>query len=99
LPLTNARSESGISKRKDWDEHLGDWKNKPRHDSSSHCCDALRYLAMAWREVTPGAVVPTTKEIIEQMIKPRSIDSLVREYFGELRENGDETEFGGLVDI
>jgi hypothetical protein len=33
--------------RKDWNDKLGTWANKPLHDWSSHCSDAFRYLAIA----------------------------------------------------
>jgi hypothetical protein len=33
-----------------WDEDLGTWKNKPRHDWASHGADAFRYLALAYKE-------------------------------------------------
>lgn len=40
--------------RKEWDEERGVWKDKPRHDSSSHYADGFRYLAMAYREIKPS---------------------------------------------
>jgi hypothetical protein len=76
--------------RKDWDEVRGVWKDKPRHDGSSHCADALRYLAMAWREISSDTVAaPTPKEIIQSMIKPRTYNDLWRQYADELRERDD----------
>lgn len=32
--------------RRDWNESMGDWKNKPLHDWSSHFADAFRYWAV-----------------------------------------------------
>jgi hypothetical protein len=76
--------------RKDWDEQRGCWKDKPRHDSSSHAADAFRYLSMAWREVSPDPVKePTPKEIIKEMIKPRTYNDLWRQYTNELRDRDD----------
>lgn len=36
------------SYRKEWDERLGTWKEKPRHDDSSDCADAFRTFAMGY---------------------------------------------------
>lgn len=45
------KCEKGIkalkSYRKEWDEKLGTWKSRPRHDWSSHCADAFRTGASA----------------------------------------------------
>jgi hypothetical protein len=76
--------------RKDWDETRGCWKDKPRHDSSSHAADALRYLSLAWREISPDPVAePTTKEIIRDMCKPRTYADMWKQYADELRERDD----------
>jgi hypothetical protein len=76
--------------RKDWDETRGCWKDKPRHDSSSHAADALRYLSMAWREIQPDPVAaPSPKEIIREMIKPRTYADMWGQYADELRDRDD----------
>ena len=36
--------------RKEWDEKAKVFKNYPRHDWSSHCADAIRYLCVGWEE-------------------------------------------------
>jgi hypothetical protein len=36
--------------RREWDDNLGVWRDKPRHDNASHHADALRVLAMVWQE-------------------------------------------------
>jgi len=36
--------------RRDWDDKLGQWKDKPRHDESSHGADAFRTFAMGFVE-------------------------------------------------
>jgi hypothetical protein len=75
--------------RKDWDEARGCWKDKPRHDQSSHCADAFRYLAMAWRAVGPEVVpAKTQKEIIAEMCKPKSLNEWWDEYVSERVERG-----------
>ena len=37
--------------RKDWNEELGVWRDRPRHDQYSHGADAFRSLAMIYRDV------------------------------------------------
>jgi phage terminase large subunit len=39
--------------RKEWDEESGCWRDKPRHDWSSHGADAFRVLASRYRYVEP----------------------------------------------
>ncbi|MFA6991920.1 MAG: terminase [Candidatus Gracilibacteria bacterium] len=36
--------------RKDWDAKTGVFKSYPRHDKASHFADAMRCLAVAWRD-------------------------------------------------
>jgi hypothetical protein len=44
------KCEQGIkaleSYRKEWNDKLGCWRDRPLHDWSSHCADAFRYLAV-----------------------------------------------------
>lgn len=48
--------------RKEWDEDLGTWKDKPRHDWASHGADAERYLAMSYKEL-PVEIVEEPKPL------------------------------------
>jgi hypothetical protein len=75
--------------RKDWDEQRGCWKDKPRHDQTSHASDALRYMCMVSHEVRTETVEPTTKEIIRDMCKPKTLAGAWKEYADELRERDD----------
>ena len=34
----------------DWDENNKTWRSRPSHDWSSHCADALRYLAVGYQD-------------------------------------------------
>jgi hypothetical protein len=43
--------------RKEWNEELGTWRDKPRHDENSHAADAFRYAAVSWVDV-PEEVRP-----------------------------------------
>jgi hypothetical protein len=48
--FSNALVDTGIkaleSYRKEWNDKLGCWRDRPLHDWSSHCADAFRYLAV-----------------------------------------------------
>jgi hypothetical protein len=44
--------------RKEWDEDLGVWKDKPRHDWASHGADALGGLAMFYQELKVEVIAP-----------------------------------------
>ena len=35
--------------RKEWDDRLSQWKDKPRHDEASHCADAYRTFVMGYQ--------------------------------------------------
>lgn len=41
--------------RKEWDDRLGTWKDKPRHDEHSEAADALRQHAQGFRVYGPRA--------------------------------------------
>jgi phage terminase large subunit len=49
------KCESGIEALRqyvqEWDDKARVFKRTPKHDWASHAADALRYLAMAWREL------------------------------------------------
>jgi hypothetical protein len=40
--------------RAEWDEKGKTFRDRPKHDWTSHTADAWRYLAMAWREMRPA---------------------------------------------
>jgi phage terminase large subunit len=39
--------------RADYDEKLKTFRDRPKHDWSSHSADSFRYLSMAWRAIKP----------------------------------------------
>lgn len=45
--------------RADYDEKARTFRDRPRHDWTSHSADAFRYLAMAWREMKPAPAPPS----------------------------------------
>jgi len=44
--------------RKEWNEELGTWRDRPRHDHNSHYADSFRYLAVSHRDVPVEPVLP-----------------------------------------
>jgi hypothetical protein len=49
------------SYRKEWDDELGKFKDRPRHDWASHGADSFRYLALAHRDLVPPVEKPKPK--------------------------------------
>lgn len=47
---TKVLTDALANYRREWDDNLGVWKDRPRHDNSSHHADALRTLASEWNE-------------------------------------------------
>ena len=39
--------------QREWDEDKKTFRDKPRHDFTSHCADAFRMMALSWREIKP----------------------------------------------
>lgn len=39
--------------QREWDEDKKTFRDKPRHDFTSHCADAFRMLALSWKELKP----------------------------------------------
>jgi len=60
-PLTEALA----SYRRDFDAKLGEYKKIARHDASSHYADALRTLAVSWRE-TPVFADERDREVYQR---------------------------------
>ena len=60
----------------EFDEKTRAFKNTPRHDWTSHTADAMRYAAMAWRELTAE---DKPKDPIAELLKPRTILDVVGE--------------------
>ena len=60
------------SYRKEWDEDLGKFKDKPRHDWASHGADSFRYLCLAHRDLSPPP--PPPKKLVINTAKPKMSD-------------------------
>jgi len=52
--LTSGGIEAMKSYRREWDDKLGCYRDRPVHDWSSHIADCIRYLAMVFTNVSPG---------------------------------------------
>jgi hypothetical protein len=52
----------------DYDEKLRTFKDTPRHDWASHTADAMRYLAIAYREIKAPPSPPPKPELINPKI-------------------------------
>lgn len=48
------------SYRKEWNDKLGCWRDRPLHDASSHGADGFRYLAMAVTRARRGFYIPVS---------------------------------------
>jgi len=61
----------------EYDDKLRTFKTSPRHDWTSHCADAFRYMAMAWREMS---ATPAPEDKIKALMtyKP-TVDDLFEE--------------------
>jgi hypothetical protein len=73
---------------------LRTFKKTPLHDWASHGADAFRYLAMSWRESMPGSLAELSplEQLLEETRKPRTYDSIWRQYINERIEAGEEID-------
>jgi NADPH-dependent 7-cyano-7-deazaguanine reductase QueF-like protein len=39
--------------QREWEEDKKTFRDKPRHDFTSHCADAFRMMAISWKELKP----------------------------------------------
>lgn len=51
--------------QREYDEDKKAFRERPRHDWTSHPADAFRMLAVAWREQEPEVAKPTKRGVIE----------------------------------
>jgi phage terminase large subunit len=74
----------------EWDEQLRTFKRTPKHDWASHGADAWRYLSMSWREPVPAD--DEEPDPIAELLRPRTMDDVWREYAEERIEAGADPE-------
>lgn len=56
--------EALLQYRADYDEKERVFRDKPKHDWTSHTADAMRYAAMAWREMRADRPKPKPKHLV-----------------------------------
>jgi hypothetical protein len=71
--------------RTDYDEKLRTFKDRPRHDWTSHRADAMRYLAMAYREIVPEAPKPKGRIIAVGSLNEATLNDLWDQQAGKGR--------------
>jgi hypothetical protein len=81
------RTEYGLDAlrqyRSEYDEAAAVFDDKPLHDWSSHAADSFRYLAMAWRELSPE---PKQADVLKQLLKPKTFNQVLDEFEDEQAE-------------
>lgn len=65
--------------QREWDEDKKAFRDKPRHDNTSHCADAFRMMAVAWRENKPKIEEKVDKWAVKgenHIIRTDTLDNL-----------------------
>jgi hypothetical protein len=76
----------------DQERGAADRNERCQSTTGSHGADAFRYLSLSWKEPTSDDGPMTIKDIIAEMINPRSIAQMLEETeLAELRTGQDET--------
>jgi hypothetical protein len=71
--------------RKDWDEERGAWRNKPRHDFSSHGADGFRTgVAIPYREMLP----PKEEKLVKMKTRWPTFKELTDEHDRRMKMKG-----------
>jgi len=75
------RTDAGLDAlrqyRSEYDEKDLVFDDKPKHDWSSHAADAFRYLAVAWRELTPER---PEEDALKALLKPMTLNDIMDEH-------------------
>jgi phage terminase large subunit len=75
------RCKSGLERlrqyKRVWDDDKKVFSDTPCHDWTSHTADAFRYLAMAWRELSPADRPVTMKEKLAELVRPPTLDEML----------------------
>lgn len=80
--------------REDYDEKRRAFSGKPRHDWTSHCADAFRYLAMAWQQQAPAPTRPDRRTLgpLTQGIGA-PIDRITLDEFMDFTDDGQRSRY------
>jgi hypothetical protein len=84
LPLTSGAIEAMKSYRREWDDKLGCFRDRPMHDWSSHIADAFRYLGVVFNNLTPA---PASRLILPEGVKSASYSFNLEDLFNDRRTN------------
>jgi hypothetical protein len=83
-PLTSGAIEALKSYRREWDDKLGCYRDRPVHDWSSHIADAIRYLSIVFTNLQPAK----SKLILpESVTGPASYSFSLENLFTDYRTN------------
>jgi len=78
------RTEYGLDAlrqyRSEYDENASVFHDRPLHDWTSHAADAFRYLAMAWKQLTPE---PPPQDALKALLKPKTLNEMLEELDGD----------------
>lgn len=66
--------------QREWNEDRQCFNDKPLHDYTSHCADAWRYLAVAWRKEVTEEKPQTIEEMIAEMTRRPTLNELWDEH-------------------
>jgi hypothetical protein len=86
LPLCSGAIEAMKSYRREWDERLGCYRDRPVHDWASHIADCIRYLGVMFTNLA----VPEFKSRIilpDDVTKPANYAFNLEELFSDWRTN------------
>lgn len=70
--------------RTDYDEKTKAFRDRPRHDWTSHSADAFKYACIAWREMTAD---DKPQDPIKEMLRPKTFNELMAEYEQEMADD------------
>jgi len=84
LPLCSGAIEAMKSYRREWDENLACYRDRPVHDWSSHIADAIRYLAVIFTNLQPA---PSQLILPSQYAAPASYNFTLEDLFTHWRTN------------
>jgi hypothetical protein len=83
-PLCSGAVEAMKSYRREWDDKLGCYRDRPVHDWSSHIADCIRYLGVIFQNLR--AAEPS-KLILPSSVQPASYAFNLEDLFNDRRTN------------
>lgn len=74
--------------QREWDDDKKTFKDKPRHDWTSHASDGFRYLAVCWQKETPKPADPEQMRGILVGMPSITVDELLQFHDSQPRMSG-----------